>query len=54
MADSKIVDVVAQYLVDQGIRHVFGIIGSVNAHLFDAIYHHPQLHLVCFTMNKHV
>ena len=33
--------------IDQDIRHVFGIIGSANAHIFDAIYQHPDLELIC-------
>lgn len=47
MADIKISDAVADFLVNSGIRHVFGIIGSANAHLFDAIYRHPDLSLIC-------
>lgn len=33
----KVSDVIAKYLADNGIRHVFGIIGSGNAHIFDSI-----------------
>ena len=47
MTEIKVADSVADFLADQGIRHVFGIIGSANAHLFDSIYQHPSLELVC-------
>ena len=47
MADVKVAEAVADFLAKQGIRHVFGIIGSANAHLFDAVYQHPDLELVC-------
>jgi acetolactate synthase-1/2/3 large subunit len=47
MSNCKISDVIADMLVQQGISHVFGIIGSANAHLFDSIYRHPRLSLVC-------
>jgi len=47
MAEVKVSVAVADFLAQQGIRHVFGIIGSANAHLFDAVYQHPDLELVC-------
>lgn len=47
MADTKIAEAIANILSDNGIRHVFGIIGSANAHLFDAVYRHPDLSLIC-------
>ena len=47
MSEIKVAESVADYLAKQSIRHVFGIIGSANAHLFDAIYQHPELELVC-------
>lgn len=47
MADIKIAEAVADFLAKTGIRHVFGIIGSANAHLFDAVYRHPDLSLIC-------
>jgi len=47
MADIKIAEAVANLLAKTGIHHVFGIIGSANAHLFDAIYCHPDLSLIC-------
>lgn len=47
MAEVKVAELVADFLAKQGIRHVFGIIGSANAHLFDAVYQHPDLELVC-------
>ena len=47
MTHFKVADAVANYLKDAGIRHIFGIIGSANAHLFDSIYRHPDLSLIC-------
>ena len=47
MTEIKVAKAVACFLARQGITHVFGIIGSANAHLFDAIYQHPDLDLVC-------
>ncbi len=47
MTKIKVAESVADFLAKQGIRHVFGIIGSANAHLFDAVYQHPDLELVC-------
>jgi acetolactate synthase-1/2/3 large subunit len=34
---SKVSDLIAQFLKDKGIEHVFGIIGAGNAHIFDSI-----------------
>ncbi|TVS01889.1 MAG: thiamine pyrophosphate-binding protein [Cyanobium sp. PLM2.Bin73] len=47
MADIKFSEAVANVLAEHGITHVFGIIGSANAHLFDSVCHHPGLTLVC-------
>lgn len=33
----KVSDVIAEFLAEKGIRHVFGIIGAGNAHIFDSI-----------------
>ena len=47
MTKIKVSESVADFLAKQGVSHVFGIIGSANAHLFDAVYQHPDLELVC-------
>lgn len=47
MSKTKVAEGVADLLARSGIRHVFGIIGSANAHLFDAVYRHPELSLIC-------
>ena len=47
MVDIKLSEAIADLLAQQGVRHVFGIIGSANAHVFDAIYRHPDLTLIC-------
>jgi acetolactate synthase-1/2/3 large subunit len=47
MADIKVAEAIVDFLAENGIRHVFGIIGSANAHLFDAVYRHPDLSLIC-------
>lgn len=33
----KVSDIVAIFLKENGIKHVFGIIGSANSHIFDSI-----------------
>ena len=43
----KTSDYIAEYLCESGIKHIFGIIGSANAHLFDSIYSHQNLDLIC-------
>ena len=47
MTEVKVARSIADFLAHQDIRHVFGIIGSANAHIFDAIYQHPDLELIC-------
>ena len=47
MTEIKVAESVADFLAKQGVSHVFGIIGSANAHIFDAVYQHPDLELVC-------
>ena len=43
----KASDVIAEFLQEKGIRHVFGIIGSGNAHLFDSIARRGFTQMVC-------
>ncbi len=43
----KVSDVVAEVLAESGIRHVFGIIGSGNAHIFDSIHRKGFTEIVC-------
>ena len=43
----KVSDCVAEFLADNGIRHVFGIIGSGNAHIFDSIAQRGYTEIVC-------
>lgn len=43
----KISDVIAEFLVAKDMRHVFGIIGAGNAHLFDSIGSRADLEMVC-------
>ena len=47
MPKVKLSDQVAKILVDNNITTVFGIIGSANAHIFDSIYFHEQINLIC-------
>lgn len=47
MALVKISDVIADFLVSKDMRHVFGIIGSGNAHIFDSIGAQDELEMVC-------
>jgi acetolactate synthase-1/2/3 large subunit len=43
----KISDVIAEFLVGKDMRHVFGIIGAGNAHIFDSIGVRDDLEMVC-------
>jgi acetolactate synthase-1/2/3 large subunit len=43
----KVSDLVADFLEEKGIKHVFGIIGAGNAHLFDSIYHKGYTEIIC-------
>jgi len=43
----KVSDVIALFLKEKGIRHVFGIIGSANSHIFDSIYNLGYTQIVC-------
>ena len=43
----KISDLIADFLEQKGIRHVFGIIGAGNAHIFDSIYRKGYTEIIC-------
>jgi acetolactate synthase-1/2/3 large subunit len=43
----KTSDYIAEYLERRGIRHVFGIIGAGNAHIFDSIARRGYTEIVC-------
>ena len=43
----KVSDYVAHFFKERSVRHVFGIIGSGNAHIFDSIYHGGFTEIVC-------
>lgn len=43
----KVSDLVARFLAAKNAGHVFGIVGSGNAHLFDSVYQEARLHMVC-------
>ena len=43
----KVSDYVADFLESKGIRHVFGIVGAGNAHLFDSIYQKGYTEIIC-------
>jgi len=43
----KLSDYVAQFLADQGIRHVFAIAGGACLHLIDSIANRPGIDYVC-------
>lgn len=46
-AESKVADQIAELLAARGIRHVFGIIGAGNAHIFDSIAALGRTEIVC-------
>jgi acetolactate synthase-1/2/3 large subunit len=43
----KVSDLIAEFLEQKDIRHVFGIIGSGNAHIFDSITQRGFTEIVC-------
>ena len=43
----KVSDLVADFLEEKGIKHVFGIIGAGNAHLFDSIFSKGYTEIIC-------
>jgi acetolactate synthase I/II/III large subunit len=43
----KVSDLISQFFEQKGVRHAFGIIGSANAHIFDSIFHHSNIELIC-------
>ena len=43
----KISDAIADFLAEKGIRHVFGIVGAGNAHVFDSITKRGYTQIVC-------
>lgn len=43
----KVSELVAEYLAARRIRHIFGIIGAGNAHLFDSIGKRDDVEIVC-------
>lgn len=44
---TKVAELVARTLEDLGIKHVFGIIGAGNVHLFEAITMHGYTEIIC-------
>lgn len=49
MSDSlKVSDAIAEFLKEKGIKHIFGIIGSANAHIFDSIQQLGYTEIICF------
>ncbi len=47
MLEKKVSDYIAEFLKTQEIRHVFGIVGAGNAHIFDAITRLGFTEIVC-------
>jgi acetolactate synthase-1/2/3 large subunit len=47
MTEKKVNDVIAEFLKDQEIRHVFGIVGAGNAQIFDAITRLGFTEIIC-------
>lgn len=43
----KVSDLVARFLEEKGMRHVFGIVGSGNAHLFDSVFQREFTEMIC-------
>ena len=47
MQNIKLSDYIAEFLAKNGIKYIFGIIGSANAYLFDSINKRNDLNLIC-------
>ena len=45
--NKKVSDYLAEFLKAKNIKHVFGIVGAGNAHLFDAIYRLRFTEIIC-------
>lgn len=45
--NKKVSDYLAEFLKAQNIKHVFGIVGAGNAHVFDAIYRLGFTEIIC-------
>ncbi len=43
----KISDLIADFLAEKEVKHVFGIIGAGNAHIFDSIYKKGYTEIIC-------
>ena len=43
----KVSEIVADFLIEKNIKHVFGIIGSGNANIFDAIIRRGKTEIIC-------
>ncbi|MBP6759353.1 MAG: thiamine pyrophosphate-binding protein [Flavobacterium sp.] len=43
----KVSDLIADFLVEKEIKHVFGIIGAGNAHIFDSIQQRGYTEIIC-------
>lgn len=43
----KVSDLIADFLEEKNIKHVFGIIGAGNAHIFDSIYKKGFTEIIC-------
>lgn len=43
----KACDFIADFLADQGVRHIFGIVGAGNAQIFDAITRRGFTEIIC-------
>jgi len=47
MSELKVSDHIARFIADQGIRHVFGIVGAGNAQIFDAFTRLGLTEIIC-------
>ena len=45
--EKKTSDIIADFLADQGVRHIFGIVGAGNAQIFDAITRRGFTEIIC-------
>ncbi|MBI3955233.1 thiamine pyrophosphate-binding protein, partial [Candidatus Gottesmanbacteria bacterium] len=49
----KLADYVAEYLVSQGIKHVFVVSGGAAIHMIDSVARNPKIDYICSQHEQH-
>ena len=43
----KVSDLIAEFIACKGMKHVFGIVGAGNSHIFDSVHQRDDIELIC-------